>query len=187
MKLIVGLGNPGKKYDGTRHNVGFAVVERVSRLLEIPLNQRKFRAQYGIEWIDGEKVCLMQPLTFMNLSGQAVGEFVRFYRISTEDVLLVYDDLDFPAGKIKLREKGSAGGHNGVRSVIDHLGTSRLKRIRVGIGRPRGNQDVIDYVLSPFSDQEEIFVRQAVEKAAKACAEWVDKPFPEVMNLYNRD
>src|SRR5690625_476168 len=136
MKCIVGLGNPGKKYEKTRHNIGFMVVDELLSRYGWKLTQKKFRGKFTLEHLNGEKLILLQPQTFMNLSGQSVQEVLDFYQIEIENLLVIYDDLDLPVGKIRLRESGGHGGHNGVRSLIDHLQTKKFKRIRLGIGRP---------------------------------------------------
>lgn len=185
MKLIVGLGNPGKQYEHTRHNIGFAVIDELAERLGIPLDQAKFKGIYGYRLIEGEKVFLLKPLTYMNLSGESVIALMNFYQIEPEDLLVIYDDLDLPVGRIRLRQKGSAGGHNGIKSIISHLGTQEFNRIRVGINRPTGGMPVVDYVLGRFSKEEQETVKDAVAKSADACEEWIKKPFLQVMNIYN--
>lgn len=186
MKVIVGLGNPGAKYAGTRHNIGFAVIDELADRFHFSLNKRKFNAAFGIDFIEGTKVCLMQPLTYMNLSGEAVGPFADYFNVPADDILVIYDDLDFPPGTIRLRQKGSAGGHNGIKSIISHLGTKEFNRIRVGIGRPQDGDTVIDYVLKGFRPDEQEEIGEAVDRSAEACETWLSTPFPEVMNRYNR-
>lgn len=185
MKVIVGLGNPGFQYNKTRHNVGFAVIDELAKQVNIPVKQKKFNAVFGIGHVQGEKMALVKPLTYMNASGEAVRPFLDYYKVPTEDLVVIYDDLDLPTGKIRLREKGGHGGHNGMRSIISHLGTKEFKRIRVGISHPARELDVIDYVLKPFSKQERKVVAEACERAAEACERWVSVSFPEVMNEYN--
>jgi PTH1 family peptidyl-tRNA hydrolase len=187
MKCIVGLGNPGKKYERTRHNIGFTVLDKLADHLKFPLNQRKFSASYGIDYIEGTKVCLMKPLTYMNLSGEAVGSFANYFDVSAEDILVIYDDLDLPVGKIRLRQKGGTGGHNGMKSMIAHLGRKDFKRIRVGIGRPAPGETVIDYVLQRFHPDERMKMSDAASRSVEACEAWLTNPFPEVMNRYNAD
>ncbi|HET7580832.1 MAG TPA: aminoacyl-tRNA hydrolase [Bacillales bacterium] len=185
MKVIVGLGNPGFQYKKTRHNVGFAVIDELSKQVNIPVKQKKFNAVFGIGRVQGEKMALVKPLTYMNASGEAVRPFLDYYKVPTEDLVVIYDDLDLPTGKIRLREKGGPGGHNGMKSIISHLGTKEFKRIRVGISHPTPELDVIDYVLKPFSKQERKVVAEACVRAAEACERWVSVSFPEVMNEYN--
>lgn len=186
MKLIVGLGNPGKQYEHTRHNIGFVVIEELSKVLDIPLNQSKHKGLYGIGFYKGEKVLLLKPLTYMNLSGESIRAVIDYYQIEMENIVIIYDDLDLPVGKIRLRQKGSAGGHNGIKSTITHLGTQEFNRIRLGINRPPVGMKVPDYVLGRFSKEEQIAVLEAVNKSAAAIDMWLDKPFLQVMNEYNQ-
>lgn len=185
MKLIVGLGNPGKKYEATRHNVGFEVVDKLAQNLNISLKEEKWKGLFGFDTINGEKIFLLKPLTYMNLSGEAVRPLMDYYKINIEDVLVIYDDLDLPPGKIRLRQKGSHGGHNGIKSLLAHLGTEHFKRIRIGIGRPESGTPVANYVLSTFSPSEKIEVASAIDDAAKASEEWLSKDFLNVMNSFN--
>lgn len=185
MKLIVGLGNPGKQYEKTRHNIGFQVVERLSERLNIPVNQGKFKGLYGSGHVRGEKVVLLKPLTYMNLSGESIRQVVDYFDVDTEDIIVIYDDLDLPVGKIRLRQKGSAGGHNGIRSTIQHLGTQEFNRIRVGINRPQNGQSVSDYVLSNFSKEEQEMITEVANKCAEACEAALERPFLQVMNEFN--
>ncbi|CDO04925.1 Peptidyl-tRNA hydrolase [Oceanobacillus picturae] len=185
MKCIVGLGNPGKKYKDTRHNAGFMVIDELLRRHGWSLNKSKFNADYAMETLNGNKMLLVEPQTYMNLSGDAIRPLLDYYSIDVEDVLIIYDDLDLPPGKIRLRQKGGHGGHNGIRSTISHLGTKEFKRIRIGVGRPTTPVPVVDYVLGQFHKAEQSDVQQSIEKAADACELWLDKPFLEVMNDYN--
>ncbi len=184
MKVIVGLGNPGDKYKGTRHNLGFDIVDHCAEQLNIQLNESKFQALYGSAIVDGEKVFLLKPLTFMNLSGEALRPFLDYYKIDVEDIVVIYDDLDLPVGKIRLRLKGGHGGHNGIKSLISHLGTNEFKRIRVGIDRPQ-HETVVSYVLGKFREEEKRELQNAILKAADACKYWLKHDFIEVMNKYN--
>ncbi|ASK64298.1 aminoacyl-tRNA hydrolase [Virgibacillus phasianinus] len=185
MKCIVGLGNPGKKYKATRHNIGFMVIDELLNRHSFDLNKSKFNGKYALEHIGKEKVLLLQPQTYMNLSGEAIRPLLDYYDIATEDVVIVYDDLDLPTGKIRLRQKGGPGGHNGIKSTINHLGTKEFKRIRIGVGRPANAQPVIDYVLGVFPKDEAANVQESIQKAADAFETWLEKPFNEVMNEYN--
>ncbi|MBA2176994.1 aminoacyl-tRNA hydrolase [Halobacillus locisalis] len=185
MKCIVGLGNPGKKYEKTRHNIGFMVLDELADQNHWSLTQKKFRGVYTAEHVDGEKVLLLKPQTYMNLSGESVRAFMDYYDIDVEDVLVVYDDLDLPPGKIRLRKKGGHGGHNGIRNMIDHLGTKEFKRLRVGIGRPEAPATVIDYVLGEFPKSESEAVADSIEQSVKACEAWIGMSFNEVMNEFN--
>lgn len=185
MKLIVGLGNPGKKYDNTRHNVGFDVIHKCEDMMKIELDQLKFKGAYGVGKIESEKVFLLKPLTYMNLSGESIVPLMNYFKIEKEQLLVIYDDLDLPPGKIRLRQKGSHGGHNGMKSIIQHLGTDQFNRIRIGIGRPAPGSAIPDYVLSRFSPDERQKVEESVEKAAKAAEAWAGKDFLKVMNDFN--
>lgn len=186
MKLIVGLGNPGDKYAETRHNTGFQTVDLLADKLNINIQRKAFNALTGKAMVRGEQIILMKPQTYMNNSGEAVGKAVRYYHLDpTKDIMVIYDDLDLPVGKLRLREKGSAGGHNGIKSIIAHLGTQDFCRIRVGIdGQYKHN--TIDYVLSCFSGEEKELWHQAIEKAAEAAYEFTYDPFQKVMNRHNQ-
>jgi PTH1 family peptidyl-tRNA hydrolase len=186
MKCYIGLGNPGRQYEQTRHNIGFMVIDELSHLFNIPLDQSKHKGLYGVGFYKGEKILLLKPLTYMNLSGESIRAVIDYYQIDIEDLSVIYDDLDLPAGKIRLRQKGSAGGHNGIKSTIAHLGTQEFNRIRLGINRPPKGMKVPDYVLGRFSQDEQLDVIEAVKKAAAACELWLDKPFLQVMNEYNQ-
>lgn len=185
MKCIVGLGNPGRKYAKTRHNVGFMMLDELAAKHQEPLKQHKFKCDYTTMHLNGEKVLLIQPQTFMNLSGEGVRPLLDYFKVSTEDVAVVYDDLDLPTGKVRLREKGGHGGHNGIRSLIDHLGTKEFKRIRIGIGRPQGQMTVIDYVLQSFQKDEKTSVEDAIQTATDAAESFVTDSFKEAMNTFN--
>ncbi len=166
IRLVVGLGNPGKEYEKTRHNVGWWVIDKLSEDLGFSLSREKFKGIYGEKLLSGNKVFFLKPLTYMNRSGESVSEFARFFKIEPAEILVIYDDLDLPLGKLRLRLKGSSGGHKGVQSVIEKLGTSEFPRLRIGIGRPATKDEVVNYVLSPFSEEEEEIVKGAVERAA---------------------
>ncbi|MBX9955001.1 aminoacyl-tRNA hydrolase [Peribacillus simplex] len=186
MKIIVGLGNPGKQYEKTRHNVGFEVIDELSKRWSISLDQAKHKGIYGSGMVKGEKVLLLKPLTYMNLSGESISAVMHFFKVDIADVVIIYDDLDLPPGKLRLRQKGSAGGHNGIKSSISHLGTQEFNRIRIGIGRPIGRIPVSDYVLGRFSPEEWDHVGATIEKSAASCEAWLEKPFIQVMNEYNQ-
>jgi peptidyl-tRNA hydrolase, PTH1 family len=186
MKMIVGLGNPGKQYEQTRHNIGFEVIDALSQQLGIPLNQSKLKGLYGMGFYKGEKVLLLKPLTYMNLSGESIRAVMDYYQVDLENLLVIYDDLDLPVGKIRLRQKGSAGGHNGIKSTIAHLGTQQFNRVRIGIDRPTTSMPIPDYVLGRFHKEEQLGVQEAVEKSTKACVAWINTPFLQVMNEFNQ-
>ncbi|AMA74521.1 MULTISPECIES: aminoacyl-tRNA hydrolase [Aneurinibacillus] len=186
MKIIVGLGNPGQQYEMTRHNVGFWAVDLLAEAWDIPLREGKFKGLIGEGRVGGEKVLLVKPLTYMNLSGECVGSLISFYKVDPkESLLVIYDDLDLPCGKIRLRTKGSSGGHNGMKSLIAHLGTEEFKRIKIGIGRPAPGRKVADYVLSTFPPEELAEVQEAVKKSAEAAKTWMGMSFLRVMNQFN--
>lgn len=185
MKMIIGLGNPGKQYEKTRHNVGFQVIDELAERLGAPSMQSKFNGMYTTLHHSAGKVMLVKPLTYMNLSGECVRPLMDYFDVDAEDIVVLYDDLDFAPGEIRLRQRGSAGGHNGMKSLIAHLGTDRFKRIRLGIGRPVGGMKVVDYVLAPFGKEEKPVIDEMVLKGAQACEMWLEKPFLEVMNDFN--
>lgn len=185
MKCIIGLGNPGKKYEKTRHNIGFMVIDELARRHSFSLNDDKFGAKFTTEQIGGNRLMLVKPESFMNLSGEAIRPLMEYYKIPVNDIVVIYDDLDLPTGRIRLREKGGHGGHNGIRSAIDHLKTKDFKRIRLGIGRPPGKMPVVDYVLGRFTNDEMDDVLQSVNDAADAVESWLDKQFVDVMNDFN--
>lgn len=185
MKLIVGLGNPGREYELTRHNIGFMAIDELAKRWNISLNEQKFKGVFGAGFVNGEKVILLKPLTYMNLSGESIRPLMDYYKIDVEDFVVMYDDLDIPVGKLRLRMKGSAGGHNGIKSTISHLGTQEFQRIRMGIDRPKNGMKVVDYVLGRFTSEEIPDVNHSIEKAADACEEWLNKPFLQIMNTFN--
>ncbi|MED4533446.1 aminoacyl-tRNA hydrolase [Metabacillus fastidiosus] len=185
MKLIIGLGNPGKQYESTRHNVGFMAIDQLSDRLNIPLDRTKFNGLYGIGHISGEKVILLKPLTYMNLSGECIHPLMEYYEVDDDEIVVIYDDLDIPTGKIRLRTKGSAGGHNGIKSMIHHLGTQQFNRVRVGIDRPSNGMTITDYVLGRFTEEEQADIQSAIKQSAEACEKWLTTDFNQVMNEFN--
>jgi len=186
MIAFVGLGNPGKEYEKTRHNVGFMTIDELSKKWDIPLNQSKFHGQFGTGFVSGQKVLLVKPLTYMNLSGECVRPLMDYYDIPLEHLKVIYDDLDLPTGRIRLRTKGSAGGHNGIKSLIQHLGSPEFDRLRIGIGRPQNGMKVVDYVLGRFSEEEQPDIASAIQSSVEACEAALKKPFLEVMNDFNK-
>jgi PTH1 family peptidyl-tRNA hydrolase len=185
MKLIVGLGNPGMRYAQTRHNVGFWVIDQLSERWGLPLQKEKAAAQWGEGHYQGEKVILLKPLTYMNRSGEAVQPLLNYFGLSPADLLVIYDDLDLPLGHLRLRMKGSSGGHNGLKSIIAHLNTEQWQRIKIGIGRPTTGQSISDYVLSPFSRDELPLAQEASEQAAAAVECTLESSFTIAMNRFN--
>ncbi len=187
MKLIVGLGNPGKEYEKTRHNSGFMAMDVLADMLGVSISSNKWNANICTTRIDGEQVLLMKPLTYMNESGKAVIQAVHFYHIEPEDVLVLHDDMDLPTGSLRIRKKGSAGGQKGMKSIMQAMGTTDIPRIRIGVGHSdRGNHDIVpDWVLSPVPKSEKADFDFAIESAAKAAKSWVKEPMDKVMSDYN--
>lgn len=184
MKLVVGLGNPTKEYEQTRHNVGFMVMDRLADVMNVSISSSKFKGEYVKFKYKGEDVILLKPMTYMNNSGESVIQVMKYFKIDVSDVLVIYDDMDMPVGKLRLRESGSAGGHNGVKSLIAHMGTQQFKRIRVGIDKhPRIK--VIDYVLGHFQKDERPLIDEGIENAVKAIETYLEKGFVAAMNAYN--
>ncbi len=184
MKLIVGLGNPGTKYENTRHNAGFMVMDALSRKLETPIDRKKFEGVYAKTRYRGEDIILLKPETYMNNSGFSIRACMDFFKIAPEDLIVIYDDMDTDVGSIRLREKGSAGGHNGMKSIISCVMTDTFDRIRVGIGRNR-QMNIADYVLSRFKPEEIEPLNEAIDHAASAVLFSITQGFNKAMNRYN--
>lgn len=186
MKLIVGLGNIGKEYENTRHNIGFMVVDELARRWGVSFNKTDRNAMYA-EYRAPEKILLLKPTTYMNLSGIAVGAYANFYNVAAEDIAVIQDDMDMPCGQLRIRRKGSAGGHNGIKSVQEHLGTSEFPRFKIGIGHPqRDNKAVINHVLHAFQGEEKVLVEEAVKHMADALERWLKEDIDLVMQDYNK-
>ncbi len=185
MYLIVGLGNPEPEYSRTRHNMGFDVINKIAKKYEIEVTRTKFNGLYANAIIENQKVILLKPQTFMNLSGQSIEAFVSFYKIPIENVLVIYDDMDVEIGSIKIRKKGGPGSHNGAKSVVHELMSENFPRIRVGIGKPVDEYDAIDYVIGPL--EEEIYqkLEKGIEKASEAVTEFLKNGIDNTMNKYN--
>lgn len=183
MFLIVGLGNPGSQYEDTRHNIGFKVVDNIAKEYNIEINRQKFKGMCGERFINGEKVILLKPTTYMNLSGESVREVVDFYKLSNDDVLVIYDDISLDVGRLRIREKGSAGGHNGIKSIIAHLGTDIFPRIKVGVGQP--NVDLVNYVLGKFTKEEMEVLNESIDASTRAAKEIISNDVKTAMNIYN--
>lgn len=186
MYIIIGLGNPTDKYQATRHNVGWDAITRISDDYRIPLNQKSHKAICGTGFIEGEKVILAQPLTYMNLSGESVRSLVDFYKVSTEDIIIIYDDVSLEVGQLRLRKKGGAGGHNGIKSIISHLGTEEFPRIKIGVGEKPKDWDLADYVLSRFKGDDQVAIRGALKDASDACRMIITDGMDSAMNHYNK-
>lgn len=186
MYVIAGLGNPGSKYEKTRHNVGFQVIDRLAAKYHIEMNMKKHKAICGTGAIEGIKVMLVKPQTFMNLSGESLREVVDFYKIDPEtELLVIYDDVSLNPGQLRIRKKGSAGGHNGVKSIIQHLGTQVFPRIKVGVGEKPEGYDLADYVLGHFPKESQQEMAEAFDRAAGAAATILTDGPDKAMNVFN--
>lgn len=184
MKLIVGLGNPGKQYENTRHNVGFMVIDQLADEIKVKVDNRKGDALYGQGSIDGEKIMLLKPQRFINLSGEVIAEFVRYFKIDINDILIINDDLDIKIGSYKLKSHGSSGGHNGLKNIELHLATQEYKRLKIGISNNK-EIDTKDYVLGSFSKEDKKLIAEIVEKATFIAKDFVKMDFVALMNKYN--
>ncbi|MCT4597524.1 MAG: aminoacyl-tRNA hydrolase [Vallitalea sp.] len=185
MYVIVGLGNPGMRFTATRHNVGFEVIERLAYDNNIKMNKRKHKAIMGSGVIAGHKVLLVQPQTYMNLSGESIRAILDFYKCDENDLIVVYDDICFDIGKMRIRKKGSAGGHNGMKNIINHLGTNEFIRIRVGVGNKSPEWDLKDHVLSRFSEEEIKEMVKEVKRASDSIEKILHDGIDKAMNIYN--
>ena len=187
MYIIAGLGNPTQQYDHTRHNIGFDTITYLADRYHITMNTKKFQAICGTGVIEGQKVLLLKPQTYMNLSGNSIGEAVNFYKLDpATEVIVIYDDIALEPGYIRVRKKGSAGGHNGIKDIIAHLGTQEFQRIRVGVGEKPKDYDLAAYVLGHFAAEDRKKVEEAIAQAADAVELMVQDRADEAMNLYNR-
>ena len=184
MFIIAGLGNPGKEYTSTRHNAGYMAIDYLAEKLNIKLNKLKFNSVYGDTSINGEKVMLVKPVTYMNRSGIAIAEIMKFYKIEVENLIVIYDDIDLPLGTLRIRPNGSPGTHNGMKSIISSINNGEFPRIRIGIGRNE-NMDLADYVLQKFSQSERDLINPIIEKAAEASIEIINKSIDSAMQKYN--
>jgi peptidyl-tRNA hydrolase, PTH1 family len=185
-QLIVGLGNPGAKYDRTRHNIGFDVVDQLAQWWQVSLSeQKKFQGLFGEGMVGGKKVRLLKPTTYMNNSGQAIRAVVDWYKLPPESVLVIYDEMALPIGKLRLRLSGSAGGHNGMKSAIAHLGSQNFPRLRIGIGSADSNKDTVSHVLGKFSPNEANLMNEAIKLAAEAVEYSLKQDVEKAMSLYN--
>ena len=185
--MIVFLGNPGQEYENTRHNAGFLAADAMEKSLGVKINKLKFRSLSALTRVGGEGVLLLKPQTYMNLSGQAVGEAARFYKIAPEHVIVISDEAALPLGRIRVRRSGSAGGHNGLKDIIAALGTEDFPRIRLGVGgKPHEDYDMRDWVLSRFTGKDAEVISEAAERAAQAALCLIEKGPDEAMNRYNQ-
>ncbi|NLK74068.1 MAG: aminoacyl-tRNA hydrolase [Clostridiales bacterium] len=186
MYIIVGLGNPGAKYQATRHNIGWDAITRISDDYNIPLDFKGHKAICGKGYIGGERVLIAQPLTYMNLSGESVRELMDYYKVSPQEIIVIYDDISLDVGQLRIRKKGSAGGHNGIKSIINHLGCDDFLRIKIGVGDKPKDWDLADYVLSRFLDEEQEVIRGALKDTSDACKIIIAEGIEDAMNQYNR-
>jgi peptidyl-tRNA hydrolase, PTH1 family len=185
IKMVVGLGNPGEEYAETRHNIGFKVVDALAKKFKASVNQKKFNSHFGMCEYDDKKLIMVKPLLYMNNSGQAVATAAGFYKVEAADILVILDDMDLECGKVRLRAKGSAGGHKGLIDILSKLGTEEINRLRVGIGRS-GFGDTVNYVLGEPSAEEKKLLEQAIERAKDAAACWLDNGIEKTMNRFNQ-
>ena len=184
--LVVGLGNPGSKYEHTRHNMGFLTVDLLAEQAGVKLNKVKFKSAYNILRFAGAKCLVMKPQTYMNLSGESVGEAARFYKVPADHVLVISDDVSLPVGKLRIRKSGSAGGHNGLKNIIQHLGTDAFPRIKVGVGMPdHPDHEMIDWVIGKPQGEEAKTLRAALDRAADAALSVIDEGTDRAMNRFN--
>jgi len=185
MYIIVGLGNPSKKYEHTRHNVGFEVIDILADRMGIHVDESKHKGLVGRGMLEGQKVVLVKPQTFMNLSGECVRAVADFYKVPEEEIIVIYDDISLEPGQLRIRAKGSAGGHNGIKNIIAHLGTQVFPRVKVGVGEKPRMMDLADYVLSHFTREEQGLMNDAFKEAADAVAMMVSQGIDPAMNKYN--
>ena len=185
MKAIIGLGNPGMKYAGTRHNIGFDAVTAIADKYNLSINNKKFKGVYADGHIAGEKVLLVQPQTFMNLSGECGREVADFYKLNPDEIIIICDDINLDVGRLRIRKNGSAGGHNGLKNIIAHLGTEEFPRIRVGVGEKTEGWDLADYVLARFDKDSEPVIREALANVVGAVETWISEGIDAAMNRFN--
>ena len=186
MRLIAGLGNPESRYEGTRHNVGFDALRQLANDCGIALDGKKMKAVYGRGVIGGEKVILSMPQTYMNLSGESVREMADYFKLKPEDIIVIFDDIDLPVGQLRIRHGGSAGGHNGIKSIISCLGSDAFVRVRIGTGAKPKGWDLADYVLGHFDAAERKLIDDAAERAAEAVKVIIEEGIEPAMNQFNR-
>ena len=185
MLIIAGLGNPGKEYENTRHNAGFMVMDALAEKIGADISEKKHKALCGKGVIGGEKVILMKPQTYMNSRGESIRAAADYYKVDPEDILIVYDDISLAPGQLRIRAKGSAGGHNGIKSIIAHLGTQEFPRVKVGVGEKPARMDLADYVLGRFSKEEQPVIRESADRARAAVAEIITHDVASAMNKFN--
>ena len=186
MKLIVGLGNPGALYQRTRHNIGFQVVDRLAHTNHILISNKRFKTLYGKGWIDSQEVVLIKPMTFMNRSGEALKRAIHFFHVKMDDLIVIQDDLDLPFGRLRFKRRGGDGGHQGIRSIIEWLGENIFLRLKVGIGRPPDGMDSADYVLTSFSEVEQLQLSEVISQAAESITVMLLEGIDIAMNRYQK-
>jgi PTH1 family peptidyl-tRNA hydrolase len=184
MKLIVGLGNPGKEYEHTRHNVGFDIIDLLCKKYNIEANRKKFKGLYGEGIIEGERALILKPTTYMNLSGESIKEVLTFYKVPNENIIVIYDDISLEVGRLRVRDKGSAGGHNGIKSIISHLGSDVFPRIKIGVGQP-SKDNLVSHVLGKFSKDESQKLNETFNAAVEAIEVIIQNGTSEAMNKFN--
>ncbi|UQK58517.1 aminoacyl-tRNA hydrolase [Fenollaria massiliensis] len=185
MKLIVGLGNPGDRFDGTRHNAGFETIDILADELNVKLNNAKFHAQFGYTTYNGDKLYLMKPMTYMNESGIAIREFMAYYKLDIKDLIVIVDDIDINFATLRIKKSGSAGTHNGLKSIVYQLNNDKFTRVKIGVGNKPEHFDLADFVLSRYSKEEKVDIEKTYKNAAKACLCILDKGEDYAMNMYN--
>ena len=185
MYIIVGLGNPEPEYSNTRHNMGFDTINKIAKKYNIEFSKTKFKGIYGTGIIEGEKVILLKPQTYMNLSGESIKEIIDFYKLNTDNLIIIYDDIDIEPGIIKLRKTGGPGTHNGMKSVIKEIGTEKFPRVRIGIGKPEHKGDLINYVIGKISEEDKKILEKSTDVAKDAVIEIIKNGMDKAMNLFN--
>ena len=185
MYVIVGLGNPEPEYSNTRHNMGFDTINKIAKKYNIEFSKKNFKGIYGTGIIEGEKVILLKPQTYMNLSGESIKEIIAFYKLNTDNLIIIYDDIDIEPGIIKLRKTGGPGTHNGMKSVIKEIGTEKFSRVRVGIGKPEHKGDLINYVIGKIPEEDRVILDKSTDLARDAVIEIIKNGMDKAMNLFN--
>ena len=183
--IIAGLGNPGREYRETRHNIGFIMIDRLANIMNISLNTVRNKAIVGEGVYQEKRIMLMKPQTYMNLSGNAISQLVKFYKVSLQNLLVIHDDIDLPLGKLRIRSGGGSAGQKGMESTIEQIGSNEFPRLRIGIGRPLGRMDVADYVLTPFSGEDKEIIKMAYLQAEKAVITWLNEGVDAAMSRFN--
>lgn len=186
MKLIVGLGNPGRQYQGTRHNIGFRVIDELARLADISLSSNRFNGEFGQGSLDGQRTAVLKPQTYMNLSGDSVAPAARFFKVGSEDLVVVHDELDLPFGRLQLKRGGGTGGHNGLSSIVERMGSEDFIRVRIGIGKPDTKEKVVGHVLSGFNREEAAALDEIARRAVEAIRAVLAVGLAKAMTEFNR-